>query len=93
MKNIFTNPELVKVGQKCKVLSNTHWWKIYGYTTNEHNVYLPAVIKEISYKANKEIPALILKVRYSPKYNNWPLDSLMVLSCDIAENNDIVIFE
>lgn len=90
MKTVVTNPELVKVGQKCKVLSSAKWW---GINTNEENVYLPAEIKEISYnETNPNIPTLILKVRYSPKYKNWPIDRLMVLSSQIRDNKETIIF-
>ena len=89
MKTILSNPELGKTGQKCKVLINSKW---IGAQTNDHNCYVPAVIKEVKY-LDKEfndkyynIPTVTVNVRTSPKLHNGSVENLMILPSEIGKH-------
>ena len=82
IKTCITNPELVKVGQCCEVRINTKWMEM---NVDEPFVYLPAKIKDVSYKSNPKIPCVTLYVRRCAKrHNYWPLKNLMLLPMQIG---------
>lgn len=86
IKTCITNPELVKVGQCCEVRINTRWMEM---NADELYIYLPAKIKEVSYKANPDIPCVTLYVRRCAKrHNYWPIENLMVLPSNIGKINE-----
>lgn len=89
IKTCITNPELVKVGQNCEVRVNTRWMEMPKDVVPEPYIYLPAKIKEVSYKTNPNIPCVTLYVRRCVKrHNYWPLKRLMILPSQIAEKID-----
>ena len=83
IKTCITNPELVKVGQCCEVLMSTKWMEM---NVKEPYVYLPAKIKDVSYKTDPEIPCVTLYVRRCAKRGNyWPVENLMIVPSDIGK--------
>ncbi len=78
MKTAETNPELIIVGQKCKVLMPTYW---VGAQTDEPNVWLPAKIIGVNYDKDNssEISSIILDVRASHKYHTVRIEHMMSL--------------
>ena len=78
MKTAKTNPELIIVGAKCKILLPTNW---IGANTTEPNVWLPAKITNIYMDKNdpSKISAVILDVRASHKYNTVRVKHMMSL--------------
>lgn len=87
IKTCITNPELVKVGQNCEVKMNTRWMEMPKDEVPESHIYLPAKIKEVSYKSNPKIPCVTLYVRRCAKrHNYWPIENLMVLPSDIGKD-------
>lgn len=86
IKTCITNSELVKVGQCCEVMVNTRWMEM---NVDEPYIYLPAKIKEVSYKSNSKIPCVTLYVRRCVKrHNYWPIENLMILPSDIGKINE-----
>ena len=89
IKTCITNPELVKVGQNCEVRMSTRWMEMPKDEVPEPYIYLPAKIKDVSYKSNKKIPCVTLYIRRCVKrHNYWPVENLMVLSSQIAKANE-----
>ena len=87
IKTCITNPELVKVGQNCEVKMSTRWLEISEDVVPEPYIYLPAKIKEVSYKSNPKIPCVTVYVRKCAKrHNYWPIENLMVLPSDIGQD-------
>ena len=87
IKTCITNPELVKVGQNCEVKMSTRWLEISEDVVPEPYIYLPAKIKEVSYKSNPKIPCVTVYVRKCAKrHNYWPIENLMVLPLDIGND-------
>ena len=78
MKTAKSNPELIKVGVKCKILLPTYW---IGAKSDEPNVWLPAKIEEVNYdKENpSDISSIIVNVRASHKYNTVRVERMMSL--------------
>lgn len=86
VKTCITNPELVKVGQNCEVRISTQWMEM---NTKEPYIYLPAKIKDVSFKSHPTIPTITVYVRKCAKrHNYWPVENLMVLSSQIAKVNE-----
>ena len=86
IKTCITNPELVKVGQNCEVKMSTRWMEMPEDVVHEPYIYLPAKIKDVSYKSNKKIPCVTLYIRRCAKrHNYWPIENLMVLPSDIGK--------
>ena len=82
IKTCITNPELVKVGQNCEVRMSTQWMEM---NVKEPYIYLPAKIREVSYKSNPKIPCVTLYVKRCAKRGNyWPVDNLMLLPMQIG---------
>ena len=87
IKTCITNPELVKVGQNCEVRMSTRWMEMSEDVVPEPYIYLPAKIKDVSYKSNQKIPCVTLCIRRCTKrHNYWPIENLMVLSSDIGKD-------
>ena len=87
IKTCITNPELVKIGQNCEVKMNTRWMEMPEDVVPEPYIYLPAKIKEVSYKSNPKIPCVTVYVRKCAKrHNYWPIENLMVLPLDIGND-------
>ena len=87
IKTCITNPELVKVGQNCEVKMSTRWLEISEDVVPEPYIYLPAKIKEVSYKSNPKIPCVTVYIRKCAKrHNYWPVENLMVLPSDIGQD-------
>jgi len=85
-KTCITNPELVKVGQRCEVRMSTSWMEM---NSEEPYIYLPARILDVSYESDSKIPCVTVKVyRCARRGNYWPVDRLMTLSSDIAKVNE-----
>ena len=85
-KTCITNPELVKVGQRCKVRMSTAWMEM---DSDEPYVYLSARIIDVSYKSVPKIPCVTVRVyRCARRGNYWTVDRLMVLPSEIARIND-----
>ena len=86
IKTCITNPELVKVGQNCEVRMSTRWMEMPEDIVPEPYIYLPAKIKEVSYKSNPKIPCVTLYVRRCAKrHNYWPIENMMVLPSQIGK--------
>ena len=82
IKTCITNPELVKVGQCCEVRMNTKWMEM---NVDEQFIYLPAKIKDVSYKSNPKIPCVTLYIRRCAKrHNYWSIENLMLLPMQIG---------
>lgn len=89
IKTCITNPELVKVGQCCEVLMSTRWMEISRDIVPEPYIYLPAKIKDVSFKSHPTIPTVTVYVRKCTKrHNYWPVENVMVLSSQIAKVNE-----
>ena len=87
IKTCITNPELVKVGQNCEVKISTRWMEMPEDVVPEPYIYLPAKIKEVSYKTNPDIPCVTLYVRRCTKrHNYWPIENLMILPSCIGKD-------
>lgn len=87
IKTCITNPELVKVGQNCEVKISTRWMEMPKDVVPEPYIYLPAKIKEVSYRTNPNIPCVTLYVRRCAKrHNYWPVENLMVVPSDIGKD-------
>ena len=87
IKTCITNPELVKVGQNCEVRMSTRWMEMSEDDVPEPYIYLPAKIKDVSYKSNPKIPCVTLCIRRCVKrHNYWPIENLMVLPSDIGKD-------
>lgn len=86
IKTCITNPELVKVGQCCEVLMSTKWMEM---NVKDPYVYLPAKIKDVSFKSNPSIPTVTVYLRKCAKrHNYWSIDNLMIMSSNIAKINE-----
>lgn len=86
IKTCITNPELVKVGQNCEVKVSTRWMEMPEDVVPEPYIYLPAKIKEVSYKSDPEIPCVTLYVRRCAKrHNYWPVERLMITPSQIGK--------
>jgi len=89
IKTCITNPELVKVGQNCEVKMSTRWMEMSKDEVPESYIYLPAKIKEVSYKSNKKIPCVTLYIqRCAKRHNYWPLENLMTMPSQIGKINE-----
>ena len=89
IKTCITNPELVKVGQNCEIKMNTRWMEMPEDVVPEPYIYLPAKIKEVSYKSNPKIPCVTVYVRKCAKrHNYWPLENLMTMPSQIGKINE-----
>lgn len=79
MKTAKSNPELIVIGAKCKILLPSNW--IGATNTTEPNVWLPAKITNIYMDKNdpSKMSAVILDVRASHKYNTVRIKSMMSL--------------
>ena len=90
MKTYKTNPELFIEGAKCQVLMDSQY--IGASNTNEPGVWLPAEILEVSwgkddiFKNTHGIPAFVVKIRYSRKYENSLMDRMMILPSQVHDN-------
>jgi len=85
IKTCITNPELVKVGQKCEVKMSTKWMEM---KSNESYVYLPAKIKAVNYGVYSNFPAVTVNIRKCAKRGNyWPIENLMILPSQIGKKN------
>lgn len=89
IKTCITNPELVKVGQNCEIKMNTRWMEMPEDEVPESHIYLPAKIKEVSYKSNSKIPCVTVYVRKCAKrHNYWALENLMTMPNQIGKMNE-----
>ena len=88
IKTCITNPELVKPGQCCEVRMSTRWMEMSKDVVPESYIYLPAKIKEVSYKPNPRIPTVTVYVRKCAKrHNYWPVENLMIMHNQIGKEN------
>ncbi len=83
IKTCITNPELIKVGQKCEVKMSTKWMEM---TSNEPYIYLPGKIIDVNYGVYSKFPAVTVYIRKCAKRGNyWPIERLMILPNDIGK--------
>jgi len=83
IKTCITNPELVKVGQKCEVKMSTKWMEM---KSDEPYIYLPAKIKDVNYGVYSNFPTVTVNIRKCVKRGNyWPIENLMILPSQIGK--------
>lgn len=93
-KNVIYNIDKLYVGQKCKVLVNSKWFRA---DTIESNIWLYGRIIKINwgkddcFKYDYGIPSITIYVYESKKYKTWSLPNLTILPSSLEKQEILKI--